>query len=56
VKIRLLAHVVRGVQMYEFWMTVCDGQRRRDFRGIFCTMHFDGRGNYNIGVKSNYFP
>ena len=43
---------LRGVQMYEFldrFVTVAL-PRVRDFRGI-SGRAFDGRGNYNIGVK-----
>ena len=43
---------LRGVQMYEFldrFVTVAL-PRVRDFRGI-SGRSFDGRGNYNIGVK-----
>lgn len=44
---------LRGVQMYEFldrFVTIAL-PRVRDFRGI-SGRSFDGRGNYNIGVKS----
>ena len=49
---------LRGVQMYEFidrFVTVAL-PRVRDFRGI-SGWAFDGRGNYNIGVKEQIiFP
>ena len=49
---------LRGVQMYEFldrFVTVAL-PRMRDFRGI-SGRAFDGRGNYNIGVKEQIiFP
>jgi len=49
---------LRGVQMYEFldrFVTIAL-PRVRDFRGISCRA-FDGRGNYNIGVKEQIiFP
>ncbi len=49
---------LRGVQMYEFldrFVTVAL-PRTRDFRGI-SGRAFDGRGNYNIGVKEQIiFP
>lgn len=49
---------LRGVQMYEFldrFVTVAL-PRVRDFRGI-SARSFDGRGNYNIGVKEQIiFP
>jgi large subunit ribosomal protein L5 len=49
---------LRGVQMYEFldrFVTVAL-PRVRDFRGISARA-FDGRGNYNIGVKEQIiFP
>ena len=49
---------LRGVQMYEFldrFITVAL-PRVRDFRGI-SGKAFDGRGNYNIGVKEQIiFP
>src|SRR3954470_6307105 len=49
---------LRGVQMYEFldrFVTIAL-PRVRDFRGISCRS-FDGRGNYNIGVKEQIiFP
>jgi large subunit ribosomal protein L5 len=49
---------LRGVQMYEFldrFVTVAL-PRVRDFRGI-SGRAFDGRGNYNIGVKEQIiFP
>ncbi len=49
---------LRGVQMYEFldrFVTVAL-PRVRDFRGI-SGLSFDGRGNYNIGVKEQIiFP
>ena len=49
---------LRGVQMYEFldrFVTVAL-PRVRDFRGI-SVRAFDGRGNYNIGVKEQIiFP
>ena len=49
---------LRGVQMYEFldrFVTVAL-PRARDFRGI-SGRAFDGRGNYNIGVKEQIiFP
>lgn len=49
---------LRGIQMYEFldrFVTVAL-PRVRDFRGI-SVRSFDGRGNYNIGVKEQIiFP
>jgi large subunit ribosomal protein L5 len=49
---------LRGVRMYEFldrFVTVAL-PRVRDFRGI-SGRSFDGRGNYNIGVKEQHiFP
>jgi len=49
---------LRGVQMYEFldrFITI-SLPRVRDFRGI-SGRSFDGRGNYNIGVKEQIiFP
>jgi len=49
---------LRGVQMYEFldrFVTIAL-PRVRDFRGI-SSRAFDGRGNYNIGVKEQIiFP
>src|SRR5574343_620056 len=49
---------LRGVQMYEFldrFITI-SLPRVRDFRGI-SGRAFDGRGNYNIGVKEQIiFP
>ena len=49
---------LRGVQMYEFldrFVTI-SLPRVRDFRGI-SGRSFDGRGNYNIGVKEQIiFP
>jgi large subunit ribosomal protein L5 len=49
---------LRGVRMYEFldrFVTVAL-PRVRDFRGI-SGRSFDGRGNYNIGVKEQIiFP
>ena len=49
---------LRGIQMYEFldrFMTIAL-PRVRDFRGI-SGRSFDGRGNYNIGVKEQIiFP
>jgi large subunit ribosomal protein L5 len=49
---------LRGVRMYEFldrFVTVAL-PRVRDFRGI-SSRSFDGRGNYNIGVKEQIiFP
>ena len=49
---------LRGVQMYEFldrFVTVAL-PRVRDFRGI-SGRSFDGRGNYNVGVKEQIiFP
>ena len=49
---------LRGVQMFEFldrFVTIAL-PRVRDFRGISCRS-FDGRGNYNIGVKEQIiFP
>ena len=49
---------LRGVQMYEFldrFVTIALS-RVRDFRGI-SGRAFDGRGNYNIGVKEQIiFP
>jgi len=49
---------LRGVQMYEFldrFVTIAL-PRVRDFRGI-SGRSFDGRGNYNIGVKEQIiFP
>ena len=49
---------LRGVQMYEFLDRFRDrgSARVRDFRGI-SGRAFDGRGNYNIGVKEQIiFP
>ena len=50
--------ILRGAQMYEFldrFVTVAL-PRVRDFRGI-SGRSFDGRGNYNIGVKEQIiFP
>jgi large subunit ribosomal protein L5 len=49
---------LRGVQMYEFldrFVTIAL-PRVRDFRGI-SGLSFDGRGNYNVGVKEQIiFP
>jgi len=49
---------LRGVRMYEFldrFVTIAL-PRVRDFRGI-SARSFDGRGNYNIGVKEQIiFP
>jgi large subunit ribosomal protein L5 len=49
---------LRGVQMYEFldrFVTIAL-PRVRDFRGI-SGRSFDGRGNYNVGVKEQIiFP
>jgi len=49
---------LRGVQMYEFldrFVTI-SLHRVRDFRGI-SGRSFDGRGNYNVGVKEQIiFP
>ena len=49
---------LRGVRMYEFldrFVTVAL-PRVRDFRGI-SGRSFDGRGNYNVGVKEQIiFP
>src|SRR3954454_17538314 len=49
---------LRGVQMYEFldrFVTVAL-PRVRDFRGI-SARSFDGRGNYNVGIKEQIiFP
>jgi large subunit ribosomal protein L5 len=49
---------LRGVQMYEFldrFVTIAL-PRVRDFRGI-SSRAFDGRGNYNIGIKEQIiFP
>ena len=49
---------LRGVQMYEFldrFVTIAL-PRVRDFRGI-SVRAFDGRGNYNVGVKEQIiFP
>ena len=49
---------LRGSRMYEFldrFITIAL-PRVRDFRGISCKA-FDGRGNYNIGVKEQIiFP
>ena len=49
---------LRGVQMYEFldrFVTIAL-PRGRDFRGI-SGRSFDGRGNYNVGVKEQIiFP
>ena len=49
---------LRGVQMYEFldrFLTIAL-PRVRDFRGI-SGRSFDGRGNYNVGVKEQIiFP
>ena len=49
---------LRGVRMYEFLARFVTGAlpRVRDFRGI-SGRAFDGRGNYNIGVKEQIiFP
>ena len=49
---------LRGVQMYEFLdrFVIVALPRVRDFRGI-SGRAFDGRGNYNIGVKEQIiFP
>jgi large subunit ribosomal protein L5 len=49
---------LRGVQMYEFLDRFVNISlpRVRDFRGI-SGRSFDGRGNYNIGVKEQIiFP
>ena len=49
---------LRGVQMYEFLDRFVNISlpRVRDFRGIY-GRSFDGRGNYNIGVKEQIiFP
>jgi large subunit ribosomal protein L5 len=49
---------LRGVQMYEFLDRFVNIAlpRVRDFRGI-SGRSFDGRGNYNIGVKEQIiFP
>ena len=49
---------LRGIQMYEFldrFVTIAL-PRVRDFRGI-SSRAFDGRGNYNVGVKEQIiFP
>jgi large subunit ribosomal protein L5 len=49
---------LRGVRMYEFldrFVTIAL-PRVRDFRGI-SSRAFDGRGNYNVGVKEQIiFP
>jgi large subunit ribosomal protein L5 len=48
---------LRGVQMYEFldrFVTIAL-PRVRDFRGV-SGRSFDGRGNYNIGVKEHHLP
>jgi len=49
---------LRGVQMYEFldrFVTIAL-PRVRDFRGI-SARSFDGRGNYNVGIKEQIiFP
>ena len=49
---------LRGARMYEFldrFVTVAL-PRVRDFRGVSCKS-FDGRGNYNVGVKEQIiFP
>jgi large subunit ribosomal protein L5 len=50
---------LRGEHMYEFLdrMVSVAMPRIRDFRGIPGTKGFDGRGNYNLGVKEQIiFP
>ncbi len=50
---------LRGTRMYEFLdrLVSIAMPRIRDFRGIPGTKGFDGRGNYNIGVKEQIiFP
>ena len=49
---------LRGVRMYEFLQRLITAAlpRVRDFRGL-STKAFDGRGNYNIGIKEQLiFP
>ena len=49
---------LRGVRMYEFFdrLVTVALPRVRDFRGI-SGRSFDGRGNYNLGVKEQImFP
>lgn len=50
---------LRGTRMYEFLDRLVSVAipRIRDFRGVPGTKGFDGRGNYNIGVKEQIiFP
>lgn len=50
---------LRGLRMYEFLdrLVSVAMPRIRDFRGVPGTKGFDGRGNYNIGVKEQIiFP
>jgi len=50
---------LRGMRMYEFLdrLVSVAMPRIRDFRGIPGSKGFDGRGNYNIGVKEQIiFP
>jgi large subunit ribosomal protein L5 len=50
---------LRGAKMYEFLdrLVSIAMPRIRDFRGIPGTKGFDGRGNYNLGVKEQIiFP
>jgi large subunit ribosomal protein L5 len=50
---------LRGTRMYEFLdrLVSISMPRIRDFRGIPANKGFDGRGNYNLGVKEQIiFP
>jgi large subunit ribosomal protein L5 len=50
---------LRGLRMYEFLdrLVTVAMPRIRDFRGVPGSKGFDGRGNYNIGVKEQIiFP
>jgi large subunit ribosomal protein L5 len=50
---------LRGTRMFEFLdrLVSVAMPRIRDFRGVAGTKGFDGRGNYNIGVKEQIiFP
>ena len=48
---------LRGERMYEFLDRLINVAlpRVRDFRGI-SVKSFDGRGNFSLGIKDNYFP
>ena len=48
---------LRRARMYEFFdrFVSISLPRVRDFRGV-SARSFDGRGNYNMGSKSNHFP